>query len=73
MWSPRTHTGEIQVTLAVSTREVASRDAPWITIRDVDKTPILQASTSAQDMGNQELRVSMMTPGALSPAIPTDY
>lgn len=53
LWSPRTHTVDNWVTLAVSVREVASLAAPWITIEDVDKTLLLQASISAQVMGNQ--------------------
>ncbi|XP_072141030.1 uncharacterized protein [Dermacentor andersoni] len=55
--SPRTHTADIRVTLVVSTREVASWATPGITIWDVDKTVILQASISVQDMGSQEPRV----------------
>lgn len=53
LWSPRTHTVDNWVTLAVSIREVASLATPWITIEDVDKTLLLQASISAQVMGTQ--------------------
>ncbi|KAL3251052.1 hypothetical protein MRX96_055262 [Rhipicephalus microplus] len=35
---------DIRVTLALIIREVASRAAPWVSILDIGKTPILQAS-----------------------------
>ncbi|KAL1422601.1 hypothetical protein MTO96_021945, partial [Rhipicephalus appendiculatus] len=44
---------DIRVTLAVSIREVASRAAPWISILDVGKTPILQASSLVRVMATQ--------------------